>query len=145
MRRFCRWVSFASFAAALAAPSGPQGASAQSDPYLALQTHIAGQQNYVRRSEVQAFLDVSPAHCIIFLSNGEEMRAFQKCATMTDHLKKDGLVTFPTSFGSVLLSPYYILTMHAMSNGSCRLNLRNGKFVIVNPSCKEVHDATPLE
>lgn len=131
-------------ALALAALCAAQGAAAAQDPYFVLQGHKPGLLNYVRRSEIQAFVDASPAHCIVILSNGDEIRAFQKCSKMTDELNKQNLVTFNTSFGSVLLSPLYIYDLLS-SNSGCRLNLRNGRHVTVNLSCADVHKALPHE
>jgi hypothetical protein len=122
----------------------PGGAVAAQDPYFVLQGHKPGLSNYVRRSEIQAFVDASPGHCIVILGNGDEIRAFQKCSTMTDELNKDSLVVFATSFGSVLLSPFYIYDLLSSTSG-CRLNLRNGRHVTITIPCAEAHKALPRE
>lgn len=120
-------------------------AAAQEDPYFPLHSAKPGKFNYVRKSEIQAFVDVSPSHCVVILSNGDEIKAYQKCSSMTDHLIKEGLATFETSFGSVLLSPLYIYDLLSTNNSGCRLNLRNGRFVAVNLPCDAVHEALPRE
>ena len=53
------------FAQGLALPSP---AAAQEDPFVALQTNKPGIFSYVRRQEIEALTDVSPAHCVLFLS-----------------------------------------------------------------------------
>ncbi|SFK38285.1 hypothetical protein SAMN05444581_10729 [Methylocapsa palsarum] len=132
--------------AALAlAASGRQAAAEPEDAYFQLHSAKPGKFDYVRKSEIQAFVDVSPSHCIVILSNGEEIRAYQKCAPMTDQVSKEGLATFATPFGSVLLSPFYIYDLVSTNNSGCRLNLRNGRFVAVNLSCEAVHQALPRE
>lgn len=139
-----------SLACCLAAPltqglSAPERAVAQEDAYLALQTNAPGAFNYVRLAEIQVFLDASPSHCVIILNDGEEIRAFQKCASLTDHLQQTGLISFPNTFGSVLLSPSFISTLLSTNNSGCRLNLKNGKFVHVSQPCSAVHKTLPLE
>jgi hypothetical protein len=126
-------------------------AAAQEDAYLALQSNAPGAFNYIRLAEVQVFLDASPSRCTIILTDGEEIRAFQKCSPLTDHLRQTGqlqqigLISFPNSFGSVLLSPSFISNLVSTNNAGCRLNLKNGKFVHVSQPCNAVHKALPLE
>jgi hypothetical protein len=129
---------------ALAAPAGAAAAEPE-DPYFQLHSAKPGKFDYVRKSEIQAFVDVSPSHCIVILSNGDEIRAYQKCVSMTDQINKQGLATFDTAFGSVLLSPFYIYDLVSTNNSGCRLNLRNGRFVAVNLSCDAVHGTLPRE
>jgi hypothetical protein len=132
--------------AALALAACARAAAAEpEDPYFQLHSAKPGKFDYVRKSEIQAFVDVSPSHCIVILSNGDEIRAYQKCSSMTDRLNKEGLATFETPFGSVLLSPFYIYDLVSTNNSGCRLNLRNGRFVAVNLSCDAVHEALPRE
>lgn len=115
------------------------------DPYLAVRTTAAGAVNYVRLSEIEALADVSPSHCMLILSNGEEIRVFQKCSSHAAALQSKSLVSFPNEFGAVFVSPAFIFDMLSTSNSGCRLNLRNRRFVPVSQSCESVHQALPHE
>ena len=55
-------------------------AAAKDDPYLAVKANAAGMVNYVRGSEIEALVDVSPSDCMVILSDGQEIRVFEKCA-----------------------------------------------------------------
>jgi hypothetical protein len=113
--------------------------------WLAIQTNNAGALNYVRQSEIEAFADVSPANCMLILSDGEEIRVFQKCAPVAAALKNERLVSFPNEFGMVFVSPSSIFNLFSTNNSGCRLNLKNRKFVSVNQSCDSVHQALHRE
>jgi hypothetical protein len=45
-------------------------AASQEDPFIALETNAQGVHTYVRRGEIEALTDVSPSHCILFLTSG---------------------------------------------------------------------------
>lgn len=117
------------------------GESAAADAFLALRAATPGAYNYARLSDIQVFLDASPTRCSVLLTDGLEIRAFQKCASITEHLEQIGLVSLPNSFGSVLLAPSFVSSLIATNNGGCRLNLRNGRWVPVSLSCGAVHEA----
>jgi hypothetical protein len=134
---------FAAIALPFLVASGP--AAGQDDPWLAIQTNNAGALNYVRQSEIEAFADVSPANCMLILSDGEEIRVFQKCAPVAAALKNERLVSFPNEFGMVFVSPSSIFNLFSTNNSGCRLNLKNRKFVSVNQSCDSVHQALHRE
>jgi hypothetical protein len=116
----------------------PSQARAAGDEFLAMQASTPGSFNYARVSEIQVFLDASPTRCSVFLTNGQEIKAFQTCASITAHLEQHGLVTLPSPFGSVLLAPAFVSSLIAVNNGSCRLNLQNGVWVPVVQSCRDV-------
>ena len=132
-------------AALMQALNATDRAAAQADAYLQVQSNASGAFNYVRLAEIEVFSDTSPSHCMIILTDGAEIRAFQKCSSLTDHLQQTGLISFPSNFGSVLLSPSFISTLLSTNNSGCRLNLKNGKFVHVTQPCSMVHKALPLE
>ncbi|VTZ26772.1 hypothetical protein MPC4_30193 [Methylocella tundrae] len=116
------------------------GVSVAADAFLSLRAATPGAFNYARLSDIQVFLDASPTRCSVLLTDGLEIKAFQKCASITEHLEQIGLVTFPNAFGSVLLAPSFVSSLIATNNGGCRLNLRNGRWVPVSLSCDAVHD-----
>jgi hypothetical protein len=127
----------------LLAKLGP--AAGQEDAYLAVQTNVTGALNYVRQSVIEAFADVSASACILILSDGEDIRVFQKCASIVAETQNKGLVSFPNEFGMVFVSPPSIFDLLSTSNSGCRLNLKNRKYVVVNQSCSSVHQALPRE
>ncbi|HEY8008266.1 MAG TPA: hypothetical protein VIE66_16055 [Methylocella sp.] len=137
----------ASRAAAIALPalilSG--AAACQEDPWLAIQPNASGATNYVRRSEIEAFADVSPSNCMLILSDGEEIRVFQKCAPVAAVLKNERLVSFPNEFGMVFVTVSSIFDLVSTNTSGCRLNLKNRKFVSVNQSCESTYQALPRE
>jgi hypothetical protein len=49
------------------------------DPHFALQANGAGVLSYVRRAEIEALADASTSNCILRLTDGEDIRASQKC------------------------------------------------------------------
>jgi hypothetical protein len=120
-------------------------AAGEEDAYLAIQTNVAGAVNYVRQSEIDAFADVSASACILILSDGEDIRVFQKCASIVAALQNKSLVTYPNEFGMVFVSPQSIFDLLSTNNSGCRLNLKNRKYVSVNQSCESVHRALPRE
>ena len=125
-------------------------AAGEEDPDLAVQTNAASAINYVRQSEIEAFADVSPSNCILLLTDGEDMterilRVFQKCASIAAALQNKSLISFPNEFGTVFFSPPLVSDLLSTSNPKCRLNLKNGKHVVVNQSCASVHQALPRE
>ncbi|MEJ0095574.1 MAG: hypothetical protein WDN46_19870 [Methylocella sp.] len=115
------------------------------DAFLALPSNAAGAFNYARLSDIQVFLDASPTRCSVLLTDGVEIKAFQKCSAITKHLEQNGLVSFPNNYGSVLLAPAFIASLISTNSGGCRLNLRSGRWVPVNQSCNEVHKALSSE
>lgn len=114
-------------------------AASEEDPYLAIQANAAGLTNYVRKSEIEAFTDVSAANCILILTTGEEIRVFQKCAPVAAGLNNTNLVSFSNEFGMVFVTPSSLVGLLSTNNAGCRLNLKNRKFVSVNQSCESVH------
>ena len=66
--------------------------------FLALQSSTPGAFNYARVSEIQVFLDESATRCGVFMTTGQEIKAFQTCASITSHLEQHGLVTLPERF-----------------------------------------------
>jgi hypothetical protein len=116
-------------------------AAGEDDPYLAIKTNAAGTINYVRQSEIEAFADVSASNCILILTNGEDIRVFQNCASVAAGLQDKSLVSFPNDFGTVFVSSPFISDLLSTNNSGCRLNLQNRKFVSVNQSCESVHRA----
>lgn len=125
--------------------AGLGAAAGQEDPWLAVKPNAAGTINYVRQSEIEAFADVSPSHCMLILSDGEEIRVFQKCLSVAAALKNERLISFSNEFGAVFVSPSSIYDLFSTNNSGCRLNLKNRKFVSVNQSCESVHQALPRE
>ncbi len=113
------------------------------DAFLPLQAATPGSFNYARLSDIQVFLDASPSRCSVFLTDGQEIKAFQKCASITEHLEQIGLVSFPNAFGRVLLAPSFVTSMVSIGKETCRLNLRNGRWAPVDLPCSKVHDAFP--
>jgi hypothetical protein len=82
---------------------------------------------------------------MLILSDGEEIRVFQKCAPVAAALKNERLVSFPNEFGMVFVSPSSIFNLFSTNNSGCRLNLKNRKFVSVNQSCDSVYQALHRE
>jgi hypothetical protein len=129
-------------AALLILALAPAPASAGADEFLPLQANAPGSFNYARVADIQVFLDASPTRCSVFLTNGQEIKAFQTCTSITAHLdQQHGLVTLPSPFGSVLLAPSFVSSLIAVNNGGCRLNLRNGVWVPVIQTCRDVLQA----
>jgi hypothetical protein len=127
----------AAFAALLLMAPPLQAAHAGEVEFLALQSSTPGAFNYARVSEIQVFLDESATRCGVFMTTGQEIKAFQTCASITAHLEQHGLVTLPSNFGTVLLAPDFVLSLVSIPNGGCRLNLRNGVWVPVKEACAE--------
>ena len=117
----------------------------QDDPFFALQTKAPGIFSYVRRAEIEAFADASPSNCILILSDGEDVRAFQKCSSIAAGLQNKSLVSFPNEFGLVFLSPAFVDGLLSMNDSGCRLNLKNGKHVSVKQACASVREVLPRE
>jgi hypothetical protein len=122
-----------------------QDASAEEDAFLALPSNAAGAFNYARVSDIQVFMDAGPSRCSVLLTDGEEIKAFQKCSVITQRLEQNGLISLPNSFGTVLLASSFVASLISTNNGGCRLNLRNGRWVPVNQPCGAVHKALAAE
>jgi hypothetical protein len=116
-------------------------ANAAEDAFLRLQGATPGALNYARLADIQVFLDASPTRCSVLLTDGQEIKAFQTCLSITQHLEQIGLVSLPNTFGTVLLAPSFVSSLVSISDGGCRLNLRNGKWVPVKKPCSAVHEA----
>lgn len=121
-------------------------APAKDDPYLAVKANAAGTVNYVRRSEIEALVDVSPSDCMVILSDDQEIRVFEKCAWIAAELQHSKRpVSFPNEFGMVFVSPSFIFNLVSTNISGCRVNLKNRKSVSINQSCESVHQALPHE
>lgn len=119
---------------------------AGADEFLALQSSAPGLVNYARLADIQAFLDASPTRCSVFLTNGQEIKAFQTCASIIMRLDRRGLVALPGYFGAVMLIPGFVTSLIAITNGGCRLNMRYGSlWVPVKQSCGEALKALAQE
>ncbi|WOJ90069.1 hypothetical protein RZS28_01830 [Methylocapsa polymorpha] len=116
-------------------------AADERDPFLALATHAEGIVNYVRASEVQALVDLNQSKCLLVLLSGEEMRAYQKCASIAGDPKQYGFVSFTSPFGNVFAIPAAISSLRSTSSSGCSLALRNARFVPVSESCVAAHKA----
>lgn len=116
----------------------PLGAAAAADAFLAMQGSAAGALNYARLADIQVFVDASPSRCSVFLANGEQIKAFQTCASITAHINHQGLVTLASPFGAVLLAPDFVTSLVSVASGGCRLNLQSRVWVPVTQSCREV-------
>jgi len=116
-------------------------AAGERDPFLALATHAEGVVNYVRASEVQALVDLNQSKCLLVLLSGEEMRAYQKCASIAGDPKQYGFVSFTSPFGNVFALPAAISSLRSTSSSGCSLALRNARFVPVNEACAAAHKA----
>ena len=132
------------FALGLAVPSS---ATSQEDFFVALQSNSPGIFSYVRRQEIEALTDVSPSHCVLFLSPDvsfsprKNVRAFEKCALVLKQLQGNNFISFPAEFGTVSVAPQRIAELVWTNNSKCHLTLESGKFVDANLSCNEVHKA----
>jgi hypothetical protein len=116
-------------------------AAAQDDPFVALVTNAEGSYTYVRRENIEALTDVSPAHCLLSLtSSSKNIRAFQKCSSLLEKLQRHDFVAIPADFGNTYIAPQEIATMAWTGNSRCQIVLRSGKFVYAKQSCNEVHD-----
>ena len=82
---------------------------------------------------------------MLILSDGEEIRVFQKCAPVAAVLKNERLVSFPNEFGMVFVTVSSIFDLVSTNTSGCRLNLKNRKFVSVNQSCELTYQALPRE
>ncbi|WP_036260001.1 hypothetical protein [Methylocapsa aurea] len=120
---------------------GLEGAAgaAGGDPYIAIATHAEGVVNYVRASEVQALVDLNQSKCMVALNNGEEIRAWQKCASIAGDPKQFGFVSFAAPFGNVFVLPEVVYSLRSTNSLGCSLTLRNGRFIPVNESCADAH------
>ena len=140
MRNLAQTVRLAACLAALL--SAAPAPAAEEEAFLAFQAATPGAFNYARLADIQVFLDASPTRCSVLLTDGQEIKAFQKCASITEHLGHAGFVSFPSAFGSVLLAPSFVTSLITTpNNGGCRLNLRNGRWVPVVLPCSAVRDA----
>jgi len=123
-------------------------AAGQEGAFVAVQTNAPGAHTYVRRTEIEALSDVSPAHCVIILAPGgfylqrkDDVRAFEGCASILGKLHGNNFISFPADFGSVYVSPEEINALVWTSNSRCRIAFKSGKFVYAKHSCDEVHKA----
>ncbi|WP_395698539.1 hypothetical protein [Methylocella sp.] len=129
------------FLAAALAACGAAGAQDLPQPvFLPLKGAAPGAFSYARLSDIQVFLDASPTRCAVILVNGEEIRAFQRCAEITSRLSHDGFLSLPSSFGSALLAPGFVTSLISQSDGFCRLNLRNGRWIPAKLPCDAVRE-----
>ncbi|MDQ6704079.1 MAG: hypothetical protein M3Z96_13830 [Pseudomonadota bacterium] len=126
------------FGLALAPPAPTAG---QEDPFIVLQTNVPGAFSYVRRAEIEALTDVSPSHCVLLLSPGKDVRAFEKCASVLDELQGNNFISFPAEFGNMYVASQRIAELVWTSNSGCHLTLESGKSVDAKQSCNEVHKA----
>jgi hypothetical protein len=62
-------IGFLTFVAAMVLAASCRAAS-QEDPFIELESNAQGVHTYVRRGEIEALTDVSPAHCVLFLTSG---------------------------------------------------------------------------
>ncbi len=129
--------------ALLAAAALPCAAAnaADSDPFLALSTHVEGVINYVRASEVQVLVDLNQSKCLLVLLNGEEIRAWQKCASVAGDPKQYGFVSFTSPFGNVFVLPAAVSSLRSTNTFGCSMAVRSGKFIPVNEPCPVAHKA----
>jgi hypothetical protein len=132
-------------ALAAALIQGGAAKAAGEDPYVALSTHAEGGANYVRRSEVQALVDLNQSKCMVVLNNGEEIRAWQKCASIAGDPKQFGYASFGAPFGNVFVPPAMVYSLRSTNSLGCSLTLRNGRFIPVKESCAEAHKMLILE
>lgn len=116
-------------------------AAGQEDPFIALQTNAPGAFSYVRRAEIEALTDVSPSHCVLLLSPGTDVRAFEKCGSLLDEFQSNNFISFPAEFGDIFVAPQSVDELVWTSNSRCRLTLKSGKFLYAKQSCAEVHKA----
>jgi hypothetical protein len=143
-------IGFLTFVAAMVLADSCRTAS-QEDPFIELETNAQGVHTYVRRDEIEALTDVSPAHCVLLLTSGtsfpqsKNVRACQTCASIIAKLQRNDFVSFQADFGNTYISPQGIDTMAWTSNSRCRISLKSGKFVYAKESCNEVHKAMPRE
>jgi hypothetical protein len=121
------------------APLAP--AAGQEDPFIALPTNVPGAFSYVRRAEIEALTDVSPSHCVLILSPGKNVRAFEKCSSLLDELQSNSFIAIPAEFGNIYVSPQGVVELVWTSNSKCDLTLNSGKFLYAKQSCNEVHKA----
>jgi len=121
------------------------GAAGEEDAYLAIQINPAGGLSYVRRSEIQAFADVSPSNCLLLLTDGEDIRIFQKCTPFAAELQDKSLISFPNEFGKVFVSSSLIFDLLSTNRSGCRLNLKSRKYLTVTQSCEIVHQSLPRD
>ncbi|WP_156898297.1 hypothetical protein [Methylocapsa acidiphila] len=122
-----------------------EAAAADHDPFLALSTHVEGVVNYVRASEVQALVDLNQSKCLLVLTNGEELRAWQKCASIAGDPKQFGFVAFTSPFGSVFIFPGFVSSLRGTNRSGCNMALRNARFIPVEESCADAHKALTAE
>jgi hypothetical protein len=130
------------FGLALAPPAPTAG---QEDPYITLQTNVPGAFSYVRREEIEALTDVSPSQCVLLLSTGNVVRAFEKCDSVLDKLQSNSFISFPAEFGNIYVSPQGVVELVWTSNSRCHLTLESGMSVDAKESCNDVHKALPRE
>src|SRR6201993_1690040 len=116
-------------------------AAEQEDPFVALVANAQNSYTYVRRENIEALTDVSPAHCLLSLtSSSKNIRAFQKCSSLLEKLQRHDFVPSPADFGNTYIEPQEIATMAWTGNSRCQIVLRSGKFVYAKQSCNEIHD-----
>lgn len=140
LRRLCR-LAVALIPCGLAREAG----AAERDPFLALATHAEGVVNYVRASEVQALVDLNQSKCLLVLTSGEELRAWQKCASIAGDPKQFGFVAFTSPFGSVFVFPGFVSSLRSTNSSGCSMALRNARFIPVNESCVAAHKALAVD
>jgi hypothetical protein len=125
----------------------PFSAFAQEDPFIALQTNYPGIFSYVRRQEIEALSDVSPSHCVLFLSPDtsfsprKNVRAFEKCAAILERLHGNDFISFPAEIGNMYVESNRIAELVWSNNAGCQLTLESGKSVDAKQSCNDVHKA----
>lgn len=119
--------------------TGVMASAADRDPFLALSTHVDGVVNYVRASEVQALVDLNQSKCLLVLTSGDEIRAWQKCETVAGDPKQYGFVAFASPFGKVFAFPAFISSLRGTSASGCSLGLGNSRFIPVMESCAQAH------
>ncbi|MFZ0494705.1 MAG: hypothetical protein WBE80_06815 [Methylocella sp.] len=130
------------FGLALAPPAPTAG---QEDPFITLQTNVPGAFSYVRREEIEALADVSPSQCVLLLSTGKDVRAFEKCASALDELQSNSFISFPAEFGNIYVSPQGVVELVWTGNSRCHLTLESRESVDAKESCNDVHKALPRE
>src|SRR5256885_13463335 len=100
-----RLIGFLTFVAGMLLAASCRAGS-QEDPFIALETNAQGVHTYVRRDEIEAPTDVSPSHCVLFLTSGmpfpqsKSVRAFQTCVSILAKLQRNDFVSFQADFGS---------------------------------------------
>jgi hypothetical protein len=118
-----------------------EAGAAERDPFLALATHVEGVVNYVRASEVQALADLNQSKCQLVLISGEELRAWQKCASIAGDPRQFGFVAFTSPFGNVFVLPGLVSSLRSTNRSGCSLAMKSDRFIPVDESCLAAHEA----